>query len=339
MRLTRRGRTVAGIVVVSFLWASAFGIQSLNAVVVPGIVALGAGYLLVRRGESVRVERHAVEPGFPDESRTVRIRVRVPQSLTASVEETLPPNLEPIGGTESMAVRGGEVRYEIRAPSRGIYRVGPATVTVSDPLGVIANRVETTADTSVVTYPVVRPLRGLDEADRALLEGAPTPDRHEFDQLREYRRGDSVRDIDWKSSAKRAATPLVVKEFVSERAAGSAVIAGSSEADGTDAMASAVASVAMHLLDAGVAVGIVTGDETVPIGTGTAHRREILTALARTEGGRVDVDRRRDAAITVEATRNEEVTVRFGGRPRRFDVIAGSATGRAIADGGWSDER
>ena len=111
------------------------------------------------------------------------------------------------------------VRERIVFVARGRWRFGRTTLRARGPLGLVLRRARHIVDTEVVVVPDVaavaaaaeRLLRGADggrRARRRVQEG------REFDSLREYRRGDDVRLVDWKASAR--AGELVVKRLTPE---------------------------------------------------------------------------------------------------------------------------
>lgn len=341
MRLTRRGRVVAGTVVLGFVWATIFGIQSMNAVILPGAIALLAGWVMIHRAEGATLRREQPSPGYPDDARQVRMHVDSPASLSATVIDELPVEVTRIGDHDEQPVSGGRASYEVAADGRGVAQLGPARIRLTDPFGLVAETIESRETVELLTYPSVEELTWTRSRTDRLPEGAPTRDRHEFDRLREYDRSDAPRDIHWKSSAKRACDPLIVKEFVSETAAGDVHIVAESEPDWTDEMATAAASIALHLLGSGVPVGLQTRDRAVPVAGGDPQRGAILTALARTHGGRVDPDVRADGSILVQATDRGDIRVRLGGGAIDFDSLRAEPADtrgpweRLAADGGW----
>ena len=189
MRLTTRGRIVAGIVVVAFLWGSVFGIQAMSAIVIPGVLALGASWLLVGKADRIGIDRRPPEPGFPGDRRTVTMTVRSPEWLTAMVDDELPTGVQALRRNGGRPVKRGQVRYEVVSERRGVETLGPARVVVSDPFGLVAEDFLTDATTTLMTYPTVRPIQSIRNAPDLLPEGGAMRDRHEFDRLREYERG------------------------------------------------------------------------------------------------------------------------------------------------------
>jgi len=71
--VTRRGRIVIGICVLAIGMALAAGGRSLNAVVLPGIVALAAGYYQLARVEDPNVRRTPPADGFVGETGEVAL--------------------------------------------------------------------------------------------------------------------------------------------------------------------------------------------------------------------------------------------------------------------------
>ena len=99
--------------------------------------------------------------------------------------------------------------YRILAKPRGLYRVGPVRVSVTDPLHLAASiRVAGNADRLIV-YPAVEQLegfplvRGLNPALHATRPEFSHRGGEDFFTLREYRIGDDLRRVHWPSTAKR----------------------------------------------------------------------------------------------------------------------------------------
>lgn len=303
MQLTRRGWAVLAVGAFAEVMAGAFGARSLNAVAAPVVVALLFGAVTLYRRDAPSVSRRRPHPGFPGETRTVRltadadgpctIRDRTPDALTAR-------------GTPIDLAAGGEASYELELLERGEHRLGPAEVTERDPLGVVVRTTSVAATTPVLVYPDVRAVAP-NRTFTGLVERAGTPERQAFARLREYVPGDALRDVHWKSSAKRADGDLVVTEFADEDEGG-VTIAVEGETGHGDPMASAAASVAVYLLDAGLAVGLATPAGDLTQRKGDEHREELLELLARVSAGRVgdrvdaDVRVRADSTgVTIEA--------------------------------------
>jgi uncharacterized protein (DUF58 family) len=190
-------------------------------------------------------------------------------------------------------------------------------------------------------------VRGLTERARAEVVGRPAEpfasDRSEFEGLREYVSGDSLRDIHWKSTAKRVA--LVIAEFGDEVDENAVTIAASTAASGgsepptraktsraADAMAEAVASIALPLLAEGVPVTVSLPDDELTVGPGEDGRVTLLERLARVGPGRSGA---KDADIFVRAG-FDETRVTLRGRKRSFAELCGGSDTTVAPSGGAS---
>lgn len=106
--------------------------------------------------------------------------------------------------------RPARVRYRVPTSRRGVLTLGPATVELSDPLGLLGRRRRIGQPTEVVVHPL---WTSIDLPDPQRCEGKLIDfirqliDRMavnlEFRSLREYVAGDDLRRINWKASARR----------------------------------------------------------------------------------------------------------------------------------------
>jgi uncharacterized protein (DUF58 family) len=314
MRLTRRGYVVLGVVLLGVGLAATFGPRALNAVVLPAAVALAAAVFQVWRADVPRVTRQTPPDDFPGESGDVTLSLDAPQSYPATVTDDLPYGVEGDSRTDTVVGDGRPVTYRVTYRERGEHELGPAVVVACDILGLAERELVTEGTDSVLVFPRVRPLSGA--AHTALYRlYAPevTNRREEFDGLREYVRGDSLRDVHWKSSAKR--DDLIVKEFVAESDAESVSVSVGGTRSAADAMAEAGATLAVALVAAGVPVTLSTPSGVVEAAAG--DRRSLLKHLALAEGGRVPDD---GADVVVEAS-EAAVSVRFADRETTFEAL------------------
>jgi len=336
MRPTQRGVAVVVIIVACVAMGAAFGARALNAIVGPAVIALGAAVLRLVWMETPTVERTDPPAGFPGERRTVELDVS--GSGIAEISDTVREGPE----ADAPAVRTtlpDTVTYDLELQSRGELTLGPPTVVVSDVLGLLRHRVETDATGTVLIYPSIYDLRD-EEAFAHLFDHTETPERQAFDRLREYAPGDPLRDVHWKSSAKRAEGELVVKEFVGETSDGTFTVAAGGTAAAADEMASAAASIALLGMEAGLSVAVECPDGTVPPGHGELHRRHVLEVLARTGPGSVSERARAEADVVIDAGA-DGVTVRVDGREHTLAMAdrpqfgtADRHRGTVAADGG-----
>jgi uncharacterized protein (DUF58 family) len=321
LRPTRRGVGVAVVVTLAFALGVTAGARSLNAVLVPALVGLAAGAVQLIQADPPTIERSAPPPGFAGDGRRVRVAVEsdVPCTVTDRVGDGVAAN-----DPSATVGHGGAFEYELEYRRRGRHRVGPATCRLTDSLGLFARRVETEGETTALVYPDVYAVTG--DGLSALVRRVLGHDRSSFDRLRAYSPGDSMRDIHWRASAKRA-EEFVVAEYRSDAETSHVAVVGEAAPGGADAMAATVASVAMHLLDAGVSVAVsVTGGRVV------AHPGDaasLLQLLALTGDGRVDGEARAAADVRVSAG-DGRATVSLDDRELEFAEVAGGHRGREV---------
>lgn len=191
-------------------------------------VALFAVVDVFLAGSPSRVRLRRVIPERLLEHRGVDLGVVVESDRRVDVEvvDTL-PQAEPAWLAHSAVVDAGE-RVTLSAPvtflRRGHHKAGRLAVRTRGPLGLVRRRQRrvvddefaVASDLALLMAKAERLVRGQDSAGgrrkRAIERG------RELDSLREYRRGDDVRLVDWKASARKDATGrgLVVKELVPE---------------------------------------------------------------------------------------------------------------------------
>lgn len=319
--LTRRGRVVLAVAVVGFLLGWGFGGRSLNAVVLPAAALLVVGGLSVARIDEPTVERRAPRYGHVGGHRTVELTVESDRPFAATVRDGVGDGLVGDGTMETVA-DGRSLAYEVRLARRGVHTLGPVRVTATDLFGLWERTFYHGHTARVTVFPKVRPL----EETATLLRGyvGLTDEREQFDSLREYEHGDALRNVNWKASAKRPAGDLFVTQFAGEGSTNRVLLAAESVGQRADSVAEATASVAAHLLDAGLQVGVVTPDGRVDPSSGHEHRRRLLALLARLQQGRLRRRHSREADVLVRAPEDgSHVRVEVDRDRHRFDELVG----------------
>ena len=158
-------------------------------------------------GETLRVDIEIEQRGRFSGADLVVLPYRLPAGVDAEPESGLPlPDLK----------RGQEVRLRLglRCVKRGAYRLKGYRVATGFPFGILRAQRTFAEERALLVYPKFSPLGRL---------SLPTGRRHhpggvalasnlgesfEFIGNRDYREGDSVRDIDWRATA-RAQRPIV----------------------------------------------------------------------------------------------------------------------------------
>lgn len=145
------------------------------------------------------------------------------------------------------------VSYPIFASRRGRWELGPLNVRHSDPLGMAVTSSTLGSAASVTVWPEVTELRLpsdslVGEPDRVAL-GARSPSTDDA-ALRDYREGDDLRRVHWRSSARRGDLLVRSDERAGMRAA-SVLLDLPKDEEGTEWTVSLGASIALALLGAG----------------------------------------------------------------------------------------
>ncbi len=113
-----------------------------------------------------------------------------------------------------------QLRYEITPTRRGKRKLQAITVRYTLPLGLLARQERIELPEDVDVYPDVHAARALEMLRRQGREDARLGSLRvrggdtEFERLRPYQRGDEVKHVDWRASARR--DDLVVRQYQAE---------------------------------------------------------------------------------------------------------------------------
>ncbi|WP_225333038.1 DUF58 domain-containing protein [Halomicrobium urmianum] len=323
MRPTRRGYAALAVVALAVLNAWLSGPRALNAVAAPLLVAVAAGAVQVHRVGEPSVERSEPRHGFPGESRTVELRVD--GGGVAAVEDRVGEGLS--GGVRAERSLPATVSYEVTYERRGVHRIGPATVAVRDVLGLVETEYEVYEHDEALVFPRVHSLAEAGVFRRTL--GPESDERTEFDRLREYVPGDSLRDVAWKASAKN--DDLLVTEYTDPADEEAISVAARSEDNCADEMATAAATLVVGAVRAGLAFELTLPDGELAQGFGDTHRQYALELLAQTTGGDVPEDAWNEADVRVHADA-DGTRVAVGGRERDLADLTATRDNPLVAE-------
>lgn len=277
--LTNRGRAFIAAGAAAALCAIALGYPALVRVgVLLALLPIVTAYYLGRSQYRLGLNR-TVSPRQVPAGHQARVELalshegRLP-SGSLLLEEKLPYVL----GTRPRFVlqRPGarwnrDVAYTVRSDLRGRFPIGPMTVRLADPFGLVElDRTFSATSHLVVTPPViplpVTPVSGAwtgagDNRPRSFATGSA-----EDVTVREYRHGDDLRRVHWRSTAK-AGELMVRREeqpwqsratlFIDNR---SAAHRGAGASSSFERAVTVVASVGVHLVERGFHVRLVTAD-------------------------------------------------------------------------------
>jgi uncharacterized protein (DUF58 family) len=302
--LTVRGRAFAAAGISAVVCAVLLGQPALTRVGVllvalPLITAFVVGRSRYRLALVRTVQPQIVPAGQP-----ARVRLTITnEGRTPSGALLLEDHVPYVLGSRPRFVLEGvahgwrrRITYQVRSDIRGQFQIGPMTVRASDPFGLVelGRAFRTTVPLTVTPRTVPLPLIPLgggwtgsgDNRPRAFATGSA-----EDVTVREYRHGDDLRRVHWRSSA-RIGELMVRREeqpwqsratvFLDNRVT---THRGHGIASSLETAVSAAASIAVHLSHRGFMVRLVTasGEDT----TGAWHFRDadlntgpLLEALA-----------------------------------------------------------
>ncbi|MGB9975573.1 DUF58 domain-containing protein [Thermovenabulum sp.] len=196
-------------------------------------------------------------------------------------------------------------RYPVSPQNRGIFFFGPVTLNTGDLLGIYQNEMKIYNNARLIVYPRIVDVFVTEGTPDISLSGAGGkkkifPDPFLFGGKRNYFPGDSLKDIDWKSSAKF--DRLLVKVYDSSYKKRICFILDVNTFENaweginpklSEFLIVLTASIAKKAIDSGYEVmlasngRIISGDNDtdiftlIPYGTGAIHLKVILDALAR----------------------------------------------------------
>ncbi|HEV2888535.1 MAG TPA: DUF58 domain-containing protein [Jatrophihabitans sp.] len=281
--LSSRGRTFITVGLISLATGLMLGVLDLQRLGVLLLVLPIPAWLAVRQARSGLRVGHAVTPSrvVVGEQAQVRLVLGNPHSFGTGplrVTETVPGG-RPLRFSVA-GVRGRQrrtVAYPLPALRRGRYTVGPTTVMASDPFGLVTADTRSTDVGELIVRPTTVPLASL-ALPIAWRDGAATLSHSvgsggsDDASVREYRHGDDLRKIHWRSTARSGAFMVRQEErpwhgesmvLLDHRAMAYPTVPTQPDSLALEWAISAAASIACHLADRGRRVAVVTGDGQV----------------------------------------------------------------------------
>ncbi|WP_235739167.1 DUF58 domain-containing protein [Nocardioides alcanivorans] len=294
--LTTRGRSFFAAGLTAAAAAAVLGQPALMRIgLLLAVLPLLCAFVVGRTKVSLRLER-SVHPLLVAAGQPAEVRLQLTNQGKRStglllLEERLPYAL----GTRPRFVvdgmRPGQTRTmscAVRSDVRGRFDIGPLAVRIQDPFGMVELQRLVPGTVPLVVTPRTLalpdiPVGGVwvgsgDNRPRAFATGSA-----EDVTVRDYRTGDDLRRVHWRSSARRGelmvrreeqpwqsrATVLVDNRTIAHR--------GSGPASSLETAVVAAASIAAHLTRSGFQVRLVTADGTDP--DRTWHERDVAQSM------------------------------------------------------------
>ncbi|MEO3812494.1 DUF58 domain-containing protein [Sphaerisporangium sp. B11E5] len=294
--LTSRGRSFLASGVAALLCAFVLGEHDLLRIAVlvitlPLLAALVVARTRYRLSCARRLDPVRVEVGS-DSTVTLRLEnvTRLPTGLLL-IEDTVPyaVGARPRFVLDRVEPRGiREIDYKVRSDLRGRFPIGPLSVRIADPFGLVElTRAFTATDTLMVIPEVVRlpPVRLSGEWTGGGDSRTATAAAAGEDDIgpREYRQGDDLRRVHWRSTA-RYGELMVRREEQQWQSRGALLLdtrrhahRGEGPRSSFEVAVSAAASIGAHLARDGLGLRLVTDQGRL---TDAAAGHSLVDALA-----------------------------------------------------------
>jgi uncharacterized protein (DUF58 family) len=223
--ITRHGWTAIVAAAASFVIGRVFGLIELYVVGVGIVIALLVAVMSVQRRLPPLNVKRIVSPSMVSVGEPARVDIQL-----ANYGRQASPYLqlwEPVGNNGGAPMQlaklapghAASAAYRVPTARRGLIRTGPLRALRRDVLG-LTQRTTTLAGTEevlIVPHTIPLPFPSVGSSGRLgqhLRMKSWGQTGSEFHSLREYQRGDDIRRINWKASAR--ATSLIVRETALE---------------------------------------------------------------------------------------------------------------------------
>ena len=219
--LSRSGQVALVAAVVPWIAARVVAGTTLYILAYGTVIVVVASLFLAPRRLRITATRDGLFPRAQQGDRLeVTIKVVAERSLSSfQLEERVPEGLGTPLRVPVSKVRPGQeffYSYSLQCTRRGVYPIGPLVAITSDPIGVAQRETVLAEPFELIVHPRVtrvsdRPLTRLYE-DPPIRPpvSRPWPSGMEFYGMREFRRGDDLRRIVWRASARTGT--LMVRE-------------------------------------------------------------------------------------------------------------------------------
>jgi uncharacterized protein (DUF58 family) len=184
-------------------------------------------YLLYRRKKAVIAERIISERlSNGDENKlAVRIRNDYDHKISCTIIDELPYQLQERNWRRELEIAAGEeavLEYFVRPQERGEYNFGSINVYVDGPLKLVRRRYIFDEERNVKVYPSYIQMRryqlhaiGAHMQETGVKRMRKIGHSMEFEQIKEYVRGDDYRTLNWKATARHG--NFMVNTYTDER--------------------------------------------------------------------------------------------------------------------------
>lgn len=213
--------------VVTFFFPSLFIVAQLLAIALFLLLLLDLFFLFRAGDEPFRVTRSMSNRFSNGDENPIALQLksnyRFP--VTVILLEEVPMQFQMRDFRQRINMKAGEettISYSLRPVERGEYQFGKTNAFIRSLLGLAQRHIAPSNESTIKVYPSFMQLRNYEffSFNDRLLEMGVHKKRvighsMEFDHIKEYTRGDDVRTLNWKATARRGT--LMVNNFVEEK--------------------------------------------------------------------------------------------------------------------------
>jgi uncharacterized protein (DUF58 family) len=228
--LTNRFYLAAGICIVlfiaSFFYTPLFIVPQILCYVILTVVLIDYVFLFVT-GKMPQVKRIMADRfSNSDENKvTLQIANNMPFELNLEIIDELPVQFQKrdwVLQQHVTAFQQKNIVYTLRPTERGEYHFGNILVYVKSALGLLMRRHNVPAAVMVPVYPSFMQMRRYELLSKTTIQSEHGNTRMrkighsmEFEQIKDYVRGDDIRTINWKATARKSS--LMINNYAEEK--------------------------------------------------------------------------------------------------------------------------
>ncbi|MCP3929715.1 MAG: DUF58 domain-containing protein [Bacteroidetes bacterium] len=197
-------------------------------------LVLGAALVLLDilrlYGKNVKIESERILPKVFSlgDSNSVKIRIVNYSGLKLNIIllDELPIQFQERNFEKKLSLAEGQeqkLTYDLKPLKRGVYEFGALNLFIESELGLIQRRIRQEQAAEVPVYPSIVQMKQFElkafnriAVHRGIKKIRRIGHSYEFEQIKNYIRGDDYRSINWKASSRRGA--LMVNQYEDERA-------------------------------------------------------------------------------------------------------------------------
>jgi uncharacterized protein (DUF58 family) len=178
-------------------------------------------------GKKPEATRHTADRFSNSDENAVKLQVKNTMPFTVDFEiiDEMPAQFQKRDWLVKQRFRAKEQRnivYKLRPTERGEYHFGDIIIYVKSLLGLVMRRHDVAAEAMVPVYPSFMQLRKYELMSQTTIKTQHGNKRMrkighsmEFEQIKEYVRGDDIRTINWKATARKG--QLMVNNYTDEK--------------------------------------------------------------------------------------------------------------------------